>query len=128
MFDDLIGIPYVECGRTLQGLDCFGLVLICQKRLGIEAPDPFLIEHKKAVPENGWSDWIIREFSGWVQIKKPIFAAVIVFANKDGIPDHAGVMIDERRFIHSVRKAGVVIGRLDRCPYPVIGAYEYRRA
>lgn len=124
---NLIGIPYVDGGRTIKGLDCWGLVIQCINRMGIETPDPFKLNGKDAIPKEDWAAWIYQQFSGWKRLDEPVPFSVVVFANKDGIPDHAGVMIDHQRFIHCVRKAGVIIGRLDKCPYKLLGAYEYRR-
>lgn len=36
--DDLIGIPFVEGGRTLEGLDCAGLAQEVLRRAGFEPP------------------------------------------------------------------------------------------
>jgi len=33
-YDDLLSVPYLKNGRTLAGLDCYGLVIECFKRDG----------------------------------------------------------------------------------------------
>ena len=38
IFDDLIGKPYKENGRGPDGYDCYGLVEIVSRRLGIDLP------------------------------------------------------------------------------------------
>ena len=36
---DLLGIPFTNRGRTLDGLDCYGLVMEVYKKFGITLPE-----------------------------------------------------------------------------------------
>ena len=39
MYEDLIGVPFVDGGRDTNGMDCWGLVRECFKRQGIVVKD-----------------------------------------------------------------------------------------
>lgn len=64
-FDDYVGIPFEDHGRSRNGLDCWGLVqLIYREKLGIEIPgfdDRYAsVKDKqtlKALIEGNMSDW-----------------------------------------------------------------------
>lgn len=41
MIDELLPIPYVVGGRSMEGADCWGLALLVRERLGLPAFDAF---------------------------------------------------------------------------------------
>jgi len=49
----------------------------------------------------------------WVKIRAPQEYDAVLFKNYKGIAFHAGVMIDEPRFIHCAENVGVIISRID---------------
>ena len=38
-YDDLLAVPYKDNGRNTSGMDCYGLVIECCKRAGVELTD-----------------------------------------------------------------------------------------
>lgn len=129
--DDLIGIPYVPRGRTLKGLDCWGLALVVMDRFGVQVQDVLAWaddESVKAQQAQMPSErWIAERFKGWRRIEKPEPGCAVVFKNVDGSAVHIGIMVDEQYFIHTMRRTGSVITRLAREPWcsRLCGVYAY---
>jgi len=112
-----IGIPFKEHGRDMKGVDCFGLILLIYKELGYNIDDyqykpgwfkgsyNFFLEnyHKYAerIPEN--------------EIIMP--GNAILFSVFDKSPTHIGVYLGNGKFIHCLRKVGVVISKLNQEPF-----------
>jgi len=123
LVQDLIGLPYVPGGRLPgPGTDCFGLVLECCRRLGRPIPDPFT---SAAQPMDA-KRWIAERLGGWRRIDQPVAGGVVELRSEEH-PAHIGFLLDESRFLHALKKTGVVIGRVDRDPwlYRVTGFYVY---
>lgn len=120
-----MGIPFLKNGRDETGLDCWGLVMKIFSDQNILLPDPFKLFYQEAVPQKEWGPWILSKFPDWFHVE-PRKGAIVVFAERGERPNHVGVMLDRNHFIHAVKGIGVVIGNMNRCPYKVIGCYEYR--
>lgn len=122
--EDLLGLPYVPGGRLPgRGTDCFGLVLECCRRLGRPIPDPFTSSEQPMDARQ----WMVERLGGWCPTDQPVPGGVVELRSAEH-PAHIGFLLDEVRFLHSMRKTGVVIGRLDRDPWlsRVMGLYVYR--
>ena len=113
-YESLIGIPCKDEGRTLEGLDCYGLVMEVYRRFGIKLP-----EYWASFDDDEKVSEIIHE-----EIKKPIWRKVegeppvpSVLAIRLGVPkgviNHTGVYIGDGKFIHCRAKTGVVVSRVD---------------
>jgi cell wall-associated NlpC family hydrolase len=106
-----LGIPYKNKGRDIIGLDCWGLVMMIYRDiLKIDLPD--------TVDQYGvdWSwkgkDYFRENYTDkWERIEKPRLMDIILLKNNKGIPNHAGVMLDERNFIQCT-KIGVILSRM----------------
>jgi len=125
--EDLVGVPYLEGGRTLKGLDCWGVAMEVYRRLGVDLPDLFP-DGRSAQ----WVDveWLDRTFRRFTRLASPRFGCWLAFEGVDGYAVHAGIVIAEHpvQFIHAVRRAGVCVTRLERPPWQerLIGIYGYR--
>lgn len=135
VYQDLVGKPYLERGRDVAtGLDCFGVVLEVYKRLGVPLADPYV-----AVPKTYGSDgdpgdhqWLLKQlFGDWNPVELQ-GGAVVAFSRYGKRPDHAGVMINDRLFIHAIHHrladhGEIVISDLKREPFVrwFVGAYGY---
>jgi|AMWB02.1.fsa_nt_gi cell wall-associated NlpC family hydrolase len=118
---DLVGTKYKAHGRTKQeGLDCYGLVLLIGKRLGIELPESLYLarwDKRHGLFEDN-KQWFIR-------VEKPQAGDLITFSiNKYVV--HVGVMLDHYRFIHATDTAGVCLGRVDSTPQTIEGYYRWK--
>jgi len=114
---NLIGIPFKEHGRDRKGVDCFGLILLFYKELGFKIDDyqykpdwfkgdyNFFLEnyHKYAerIPEN--------------QMLMP--GDAILFKDFNNCPTHIGIYLGNGKFIHCLKKVGVVINKLNEEPF-----------
>jgi cell wall-associated NlpC family hydrolase len=106
-----VGISYKHQGRDMNGIDCWGLIkLIYKDMLGIEIWD---------IGENYTEDWswegknhFIENYQKqWERVSEPRIFDGILINNGKGIANHAGVMLENGRFIHCI-KAGVVISKI----------------
>jgi cell wall-associated NlpC family hydrolase len=48
----------------------------------------------------------------WDEIESPQPFDLVVFTNANDVPFHCGIMLDDTRFIHCSRRAGVVVSRV----------------
>lgn len=122
---DLLGLPYVVGGRLPgTGTDCFGLVVECCRRNGCPIPDPFTSsEHPMDAKR-----WIAERLGGWRLTDRPVPGGVVELRSLEQ-PAHVGFILNDVQFLHSLKKTGVVIGRLDREPWRdrIVGFYVYGR-
>jgi len=121
------GTPYKHQGRDFTGLDCYGLILQVFKDFGIDLPD-VCGDYSADFAWRG-KDYFLEQFcQDWTQVEKPSFLDVVAFKTKNGVVNHAGVMLDEVRFIHTC-KAGTVCARVPELIkiYHLAGYYRHRR-
>lgn len=126
LYLDLVGVPFRPFGRTVKGLDCFGLVMLLYKRRGIIVPD---VKYGDTDESRNKAITSAENLKGWEAVKQS--PGVAVAFRKNGIVQHCGVVIDDDRFIHSSEDhSGVVIGRFSRNGnfhrQMVAGFYDYR--
>lgn len=106
-----LGVPYLHQGRSMQGLDCYGLVILIYADLGIKVFD---------IDEDYTMDWSWKNKNNfiedvcksWQEVKIPDIFDVITFKNNKGIMNHAGIMLDNERFINTC-SAGTIVSKLD---------------
>lgn len=106
---DLIGIPYKDKGRSLAGLDCYGLgiaaVYIITKKILIDI-----------IYENHAAE-LADKFAPTLNVRKtdeikPGNVIEMTFNNEL----HIGVIIDNKRYIHATTNEGVVVSNLRNAP------------
>ena len=110
--DDLIGIPFVDKGRTIKGADCWGAVMIVYEAV-----------KKKKLPDYGnsafLSNLIADEIESqkisdhWLDIGEPEEGAIVLIQNHPIFVNHTGICLDKVRFAHCLNKRGFAIERLD---------------
>ncbi len=121
-----LGIPYQHHGRSLSGLDCYGLILEVFKNQGVRLWDI----HDEYDQEWSWKgkDFFIENYAReWEKVLDPRFMDVVCFKNGKDIVNHAGVLLGEGKFIHAV-KAGVVVSKLTDSQWQkrFVGFYRYK--
>ena len=127
MFDDFIGIPFQDGGRTKAGCDCWGLVRLVYSSLGVEVPDYKIScfassEVSDAVEENRYK---------WHRILKPVTPCLVTLKLAMALPGfvtHLGVYVGYGKFLHTMKKRNSAIEKITHPFYNkrIEGFYEFR--
>jgi hypothetical protein len=115
MFDQrLIGIPFVDGGRTFEGCDCWGLVRLAAKIIyNVDFPD-YVITCFDSIGIDGYCKRdLIRQ---WKPIKGPEECAIAIMGTDKNAPDlmnHIGLVIGRNKMLHTLKKQHSHIERID---------------
>ncbi len=113
----LTGIPYRHNGRSYDGVDCWGLIYLFYKELGVELP----VDDGETIPD----DWYLKEPNRYINGISQLGSEVGHFHNllpldipyfrlyKDVIT-HSGVMLDNEFFIHVLINRRVEVDTIKR--------------
>jgi cell wall-associated NlpC family hydrolase len=110
ILDKYLGVPYKHQGRSIEGTDCYGLIVMLFNELGIR-----IIDLERYDEDWSWKGKALdleENYKSWNKVAKPIMYDVVLFRNGKGVVNHAGVMLDNNRFIHTSKGAGTVVGRV----------------
>jgi len=118
--DRYLGIPYVHLGRTMQGLDCYGLIILVYRDLGFNLMD--LDDYEKNWSLKGNDLFIENYQKQWERVEKPQLFDVVLFRGVKGVTNHAGIYLDIDRFLHCM-EAGVVVGKFGDDVWSNIAGY-----
>lgn len=119
---DWIGTPYLKRGRTREGCDCLGLLMLVHKaRLGVDLPDPYCTI--TAAIRNKEAD---QNAQFYVPVESPEEGDVILVRYK-GFPIHVGYCIDRTWMLHTDPEMGAIIEKWCGIKWQnkVIGVYRY---
>jgi cell wall-associated NlpC family hydrolase len=129
--DKYIGLPFVDGGRDLDGLDCWGLVsLIYKDVLDLEIPNYEIsaLDTDKVCEAMSWG----RDNDGWMEVAKGEYRPgdLVALAMHLKYPDminHVGVYVGGGSFIHTQQKTGAIISPMYHILYEkrVKGVYRY---
>lgn len=107
LIEKYIGIPFVHKGRTMKGLDCWGLIRLVYKDLGFEVAE---IDDYEMEGHLQGHDHVPQIYADkWERVSVPVGYDVVLFLNQKGIAYHAGMILPDRRFIHCAKNTGVAI-------------------
>jgi cell wall-associated NlpC family hydrolase len=100
LFFDLIGTPYVACGRGPAGYDCVGLAIELQRRMGRSVPD-FISSEAELHRELAAGGFLY----GCSRLEHAEAGCVALF--RVGVNEHhLGTMIDAFRMLHTQAQTG----------------------
>ena len=119
-YSDLIGVPFVYGGRDpAQSLDCYGLVMECARRNGVELPDfGFADDQALVAAMMGASLPLWREC-------EPKDGAVALMRIGRYVA-HVGYLMGTNFMIHAWKDSGgVSIVRVKDWQHRIVGFYEY---
>lgn len=93
--NDLIGVPYKDHGRSLDGMDCYGLAIEVMRRYGYELRDVIYEDHALELADENAPTLNI------TPIDAPREGALIEMQYNNEL--HIGVCISKKEFIHMTR-------------------------
>ena len=98
-----LAIPYLSCGRTVAGADCWGLArIVYQAELGIELP---MLSYGDSNDRAQTTVATLAEREAWQQVEAPQPCDIVIL-RVVGTPCHCGIMVTERIFLHSLDGMG----------------------
>lgn len=121
-----IGIPYLDKGRTAEGVDCWGLACLVYKQ-EFDITLPSYTEEYENEDIKRISETIARYKENWEPTKEPKPGSLILFRIM-GAEMHVGVYLGDNKFIHSREGRDVVQERVDSTQWAnrVVGYFNYK--
>lgn len=127
IYSKYIGIPYVIRGRTIKGLDCWGLpILLYRELFGVELLD--FDNYEQDWCQAGGNYFLENYHNYFEQIETPEKNCLIFFTPR-GIKDkvnHCGVYTGTGKFIQAT-KIGVIVSRISVWQSRVYGYYRLKK-
>lgn len=126
--NEYIRVPFLEKGRSRDGVDCWGLVrLVYKDHLGVDLPE--LLGYSDTKDKLSISQVIGDESKKWVKIDQgsEVIYDVAVFSMV-GVPMHVAVVVKQGIMLHSERGSGTYISNYTReqqWSRRLIGFYRY---
>lgn len=125
-FNKYIGLPYQENGRTVGGVDCWGLArLFYKQELSIDLPD------YSDLYVGSWDEQVSKLINyhkdSWQQVSKPDLGDLCLF-NIYGEPAHIGIYAGDSKFLHSRDGQDSVIESLNNSQWKrrLAGYFKYQ--
>lgn len=103
---DLIGIPFVDRGRTTKGADCWGLCMLAFDRLGYTLPEYHVGAYEKEII----NETIQKDRLQWIALNEPEEPCLVLMRlGAVNVVNHCGVYIGAGKMLHTRGKTGAVI-------------------
>lgn len=130
MFGRYVGLPWIDRGRTLNGLDCWGLIyLINLNERGLELPC-YADRYATAADRRALDRLIGNEIDDWDEIaagQEQLWDCILM---RDGRTEtHIGLVVAPGRMLHVAQGKTSVIEnyRSGVWRHRVVGFFRYRR-
>ncbi len=92
------GVPYLEGGTTIRGVDCSGLVFSVFASVGVKLPRTVIEQYGCGIPVP----------------RGRIRTGDLVFFGKGNVPTHVGIAISPTEMVHASSSRGVVIESIEK--------------
>jgi len=112
--DSYFHVPFMQHGRTRNGVDCWGLVcLVFAEKLKISLP--LLTDYKHIKDDESITEIIKKESENWAVVslgeEKPFDVAIFKMM---GVPTHVGLVVGENKVLHAEENKGVHVNNYKR--------------
>jgi murein DD-endopeptidase len=109
----LVGIPYLQNGRSYEGADCWGIVFLYYRDILGRSVPSYVAEMDDREFRRGTGAVVEEERArGWVAISEPAAGDVVLMRN-GAHHNHVGIYLDGRRTLHTDGPGLSAIERLD---------------
>ena len=112
--NELIGIPWLDRGRSLQGCDCWGLIYLAYKHLYqimlptfTDASAADVAEVARMIDTERGSPWTE------VDVTRHRLGDVALFRQELKVPTHVGFVTGPWRMLHIIRNGTTALGSFD---------------
>jgi cell wall-associated NlpC family hydrolase len=129
---DLIGVPFEYGGRSLGSLDCYGLVMECNRRNGIDIPDQRSPQNRDEIAElmgsvkSRWNPLWTKEHVGHFPTSEQVVVGSTLLLQVSGLACHVGYVLDHNKFIHAWEAiGGIATERLSLWNKRILGIYKF---
>jgi cell wall-associated NlpC family hydrolase len=127
-FEGLVGVPWLNHGRTRAGADCWGLFRLAYAEvMGIELP-AYSGAYTTAFDRVNIMRLVAGKPDYWVKVEEPVIGDGVVMYI--GPRCHIGVVMGGGRMLHIEQGAGAVIESYESLKYSRLleGFYRYNEA
>ncbi|WP_405379562.1 C40 family peptidase [Phascolarctobacterium sp.] len=126
----LIGVPFKNGGRSMEGMDCYGIAMEVFRHEGKEIgeywSDAYDVDRINRIYRREIKKWRKVDYKNGEEIPVPALIG-IRFNSPPGIVNHTGVYIGDGQFIHIRERIGVCVDRIDSPVWrsKIEGIYEF---
>lgn len=122
----LVGLPYAENGRSVNGMDCYGLLWLVYSEYFHTGVPALSDVYTGEVTKEDLSVLVDTKSSAWSKTDTPNVGDVILF--RMGNRRHVGIWLSKSTMLHSVEHSGTCIERYDniRWKAKIIGIYRHK--
>lgn len=128
LFDRFIGIPYLDRGRSLAGVDCYGLVRLVYRELrGIDLPS-YIERYVMGADLAAIESLIAGALDRWALIEQSSETAFDAVLLREGAhPTHIGMVVTPGKMLHVPRgeTSRIERYRAGRWQHRIAGFYRY---
>lgn len=126
--ENYIGIPYVSMGRTLDGFDCWGLILHAAQNLySTTLPDYSDYRDSDNMKE---TSPLFTAREDWIRVPKGAeLPGDVIVMRLHGLPMHAALYLGEGRFLHTLTGRDSCVERVSSSGWStrIEGVYRWQQ-
>lgn len=129
-FDQFVGIPFLDRGRTLDGADCWGLTRLALMEIaGLEVP-AYDEHYASAIERRANAEMIKGSLGDWVQVLPGTEKRFDCIIMRDGrFESHLALVTQPGRMLHTYQGSASCIDRYRNSPFRerIVAFYRHRK-